>query len=221
LRGVIIRSQLAATTAHKIDKNARLPGQLMSPTCLLVTLRASQFFILTAAAFFLLPKASATLNTGETYALKFVDLDGRTLVSDEGHVSVVVLTIRADIAKAELVGTRVPDYCLGNPEYRMITVVNFGRGYGVVARRLATSLMRRRIDNEAAQLQRRYDARGIHKDARRDVFVVGDFDGTISQRLGAGQRGVEFRVFVFGRDGKLLRQWADLPSAPELAAVVK
>jgi hypothetical protein len=185
-----------------------------------VTHRASRFFFLATFGFFLLQSAAAaSLLTGEIYALRFADLDSRTFATNDRHVSVVVLTTRADLAKAQLVGARVPDYCLGNPEYRMITVVNFGRRYGPFARAVASSVIRRRIDIEAAQLQRRYDARGIHKDARRDVFVVPDFDGTIAQQLGAGPNA--FRVFVFGRGGKLLRQWSDIPSAVELAAAVK
>ena len=103
----------------------------------------------------------------------------------------------------------------------MVTAVTFGRRYGAVARTIVTSLIRHRINLEAAQLQRRYDARGIGKDAHRDVFVIPDFDGTIGQRLGAGPDAAAFRVFVFGRDGKLFRQWEDVPSAAELAAVVK
>jgi hypothetical protein len=185
-----------------------------------VRLRASQFFALAAAAVLLVPNAWTTaLMTGQSYTLKFVDLDGRTLATNDGHVSIVVLTAHADIDKAELVGSRVPDYCLGNPRYQMVTVVNFGKRYGPVTRMIAMSLMRRRTNNEAAQLQRRYDTKGIYKDARGDVFVVADFDGTLTQRLGGEPN--DFRVFVFGRDGKLLRQWAEVPSALALAAVIK
>ncbi len=184
--------------------------------------RASQIFSLVTIACFVFAKSSVGgLVTGQVYALKFVDLDGRTLLTNDGDVTVIVLTTRADIARAQLVGARVPDYCLGNPEYRMVTAVTFGRRYGAVARTIVTSLIRHRINLEAAQLQRRYDARGIGKDAHRDVFVIPDFDGTIGQRLGAGPDAAAFRVFVFGRDGKLFRQWEDVPSAAELAAVVK
>lgn len=194
----------------------------MSATCLLVTRCASQFFFFATLGLLLVPNTSAGgLITHEIYALKLVDLDGRTLLTNDGHVTVVVLTTRTAIAKAQLVGARVPDYCLGNPEYRMITVVSFARNYGTVARALATALIRHRINIDAAQLQRRYDARGVHKDARQDVFVVADFDGTISQRLGAGPDAAAFRVFVFGRDGELLREWENVPGAEELVAVVR
>jgi hypothetical protein len=185
-----------------------------------MTARASQFFFFAVAGLVALPKvATGGLVTGENYAVKFADLDGRTLATNDGHVSVVVLTTRADVEKAEVVSARIPGYCLGNPRYRMVTIVNFGNRYGGVARTIGASLMRRRINSEAAQLQRRYDVKGIHKDARHDVFVVADFDGAVTQRLGAGPN--DFRVLVFDPDGKLLRQWGNVPSAPELAVVVR
>lgn len=162
----------------------------------------------------------ADLVTGQIYALKLVDIDRRTLLTADGHVTVVVLTTRANIAKAEQVGGRVPDYCLGNPTYRMVTVVNFGKRYGA-GRGLVTLLMRHRLNIEAAQLQRRYDAMGVGHDARRDVFAVADFDGTATTQLGARPDSAAFRVFVFGRNGALLRQWPEVPGASELAAVVK
>jgi hypothetical protein len=47
------------------------------------------------------------------------------------------------------------------------------------------------------------------------------FDGTVSAQLDAEAGGKEFRVLVFARDGKLLAQWTDVPSAKQLAAVLK
>jgi hypothetical protein len=81
--------------------------------------------------------------------------------------------------------------------------------------------MRHRLNLEAAQLQTRYDAIGVGHDARRDVFAVADFDGTATTQLGVQPESAAFRVFVFGRNGTLLRQWHDVPGASELAAVVK
>lgn len=163
----------------------------------------------------------ASLVTGQIYALKFVDVDGHTLLTGDGHVTVVVLTRRAEVAKAQMVGARVPDYCLGNPEYRMVTVVNFGKTYGGAGRGFVILLMRHRLNMEAAQLQRRYEAKRIGHDARRDIFAVADFDGNATAQLGMKPASTGFRVFVFARNGKLLRQWQDVPSASELAAVVK
>jgi hypothetical protein len=61
--------------------------------------------------------------------------------------------------------------------------------------------------------------------ARSDIFVVADFDGTASSRLGGQPEATDFHVFVFGRNGdrngELVHQWNEVPSAKDLAAVVK
>ena len=81
---------------------------------------------------------------------------------------------------------------------------------------MATWLIRQRLNAEGKRLQKRYNAKNIKRDARHDVFAVPDFDGTIASQLGAKPEAADFCVFVFGRDGKLLRQWNDVPSADEL-----
>jgi hypothetical protein len=163
----------------------------------------------------------ATLFDSQVYALSFVDVDGHTLSTADGHVTVVVLANLADTAKAHAVGDRVPDYCLGNPTYRMITVLNFNQKRTWAGRAIAAVLLRRRLDAEAKLLQHRYDAKKLARDARRDIFAVADFDGRTTSQLGEQTGSTDFRVFVFGRDGKLLQQWNDVPSAAELATVVK
>jgi len=168
------------------------------------------------------PQLRATLFDGQIYALNFVDVDRHTLSTADGHVTVVVLATLGDTARAHAVGDRVPDYCLGNPTYRMITVLNFFNQKRTRAGRvIATILVRRRLDAEAKLLQRRYDAKKLAGDARHDIFAVADFDGRTTSQLGEQTGSSDFCVFVFGRDGKLLRQWNDVPSAAELATVVK
>jgi hypothetical protein len=56
------------------------------------------------------------------YSISFVDIDGNKLSTADGHVTIVVLTTSADREQARIVGDHVPDFCLGNPAYRMITV---------------------------------------------------------------------------------------------------
>jgi hypothetical protein len=51
--------------------------------------------------------------------------------------------------------------------------------------------------------------------------VVTDFDGTVTSNLGQPGGANEFCVFVFGRTGELLAQWHDVPSADQLASVLK
>jgi len=225
-----IDKQMQATACACLD-NVRLglaagfgnlSGGVILPTCLLVRLRALQFFFFMSVVFFsCAPPLRAALFDGQIYALNFVDVDGHTLSTADGHVTVVVLTTLADTAKARAVGDHIPDYCLGDPPYRMITVLNFNQNRTRAGRIIATMLMRHRLDAEAKLLQRRYDARKLARDARRDIFAVADFDGRTTSQLGAQTESSDFRVFVFGRNGKLLRQWDDVPGAAELATVVK
>jgi hypothetical protein len=193
-----------------------------SSICLLVNLRALQFFFVAAIA----PVLPATLvrgalSSGAIYPLTFVDINGNKLSTTDGHVTVMVVATTADREKARAVGDRVPDYCLGNPTYRMITIIRFTSRHAVIGRRVATVLIRHRMREEAKQLQTRYDSQKIARDARGDIFVVADFDGTASSQLDGLGEAPTFHVLVFARDGKLLAQWTDVPSAKQLAEVLK
>jgi hypothetical protein len=194
----------------------------LSPICLLVISRALQFFFV-IGTLILLPAARlhGALSTGANYALGFVDIDGNKHSTADGHVTVVVLTTTADREKAHTVGDRVPEHCLGNPDYRMITIIRFARRHTVVGRRIATALIRHRVNEEAKRLQARYDGKKIIRDARKDIFVATDFDGSVSSQLGEPEGTTDFCVFVFGRKGELIAQWHGVPSAEQLAAAVK
>ncbi len=199
-----------------------LSGAVIWPTCLLVRQRELQFFFfMSVAPFSCALQLRATLFDGQIYALNLVDVDQHMFSTADGHVTVVVLATLADAARVHAVGDHVPDYCLGNPTYRMITVLNFNQKRTRARRFIATILVRRRLDAEAKLLQRRYDAKKLARDARRDIFAVTDFDGTPASQLGGQTGSLDFRVFVFGRDGELLRQWNDVPSMAELATVLK
>ncbi len=187
-----------------------------------MSLRALQIFLPTAVlSFGLAALLYGTLSNGQRYAVKFSDVDGRALSTANGHVIVLVLTTREDLTRARAVGDHVPDYCLGNANYRMITVLNLRKRYTQLGRAIAMTLVRHRVDEEAKRLQTRYDAMKIAHPARQDIYVVADFGGMIAAQLGAEPGATPFHVFVFGQDGELLRQWDDVPSAKELAAVVK
>ena len=161
------------------------------------------------------------LTVGRIYPLTFVDVDGNTLSTIDGRVTTVVLTTSADVPKAETVGDHTPDYCLGNPSYRMITIVNFQKKRSAPTRAIFRALIRRRLDAEARRLQPRYTAKNITHDPRRDVFAVADFDGSVVAQLGSRFEAADFRVFIFGSNGELLQQWKDVPSAEELGSVLK
>jgi hypothetical protein len=183
--------------------------------------RRARFFF--GAALFLISIASleSALVTGRIYAVNFVDVDGNHLSTAGGRITVLVLTTSSDTGKARAVGDRIPDFCLANPRYRMMTVLNLAGKYSGLTRGFATWLIRQRLNSEAKRLQQRYNTRNIQRDARRDVFAVPDFDGTIVSQFGAKPQASEFRVFIFGPDGKLLRQWNDVPSAGELTAALR
>ena len=193
-----------------------------SSICLLMKLRALQFFFVAAIA----PLLPATLvrgalSTGAIYSLTFVDINGNKLSTADGHVTVLVLATKSDWEKAHVVGDRIPDSCLGDPNYRMITIVRFTRKHGVIVRNVATAFIRHRVEEAAKRLQKRYDAQKIQHDARSDIFVVTDFDGSASAQLEEPAETEEFHVLVFARDGKLLARWSDVPSAKQLADVLK
>ena len=86
---------------------------------------------------------------------------------------------------------------------------------------MATVVIRHRVREEAKRLQARYDAEKISRDAKSDVHVITDFDGTIASQLGQTAEATDFCVFVFGQDGKLLAEWHSVPSTNELSAALK
>jgi hypothetical protein len=187
-----------------------------------VRLRALQIFFAAVVlpVGFSMP-LQAALSSRQRYVVKFSDVDGRAISTADGHVTVLVLTTTEDLTRAHAVRDHVPDYCLGSTSYRMITVIRLAERHTRLGRAVVTTLVRHRIDEEAKVLQRRYNALKISRPAREDIHVVADFDGSVSAQLGAQPSATAFHVFVFGRDGKLLRQWDDVPSAQQLAAVVK
>jgi hypothetical protein len=190
--------------------------------CLLVTPRALQFFFFIGTLIVLLgARLNGALSIGTTYSLGFVDIDGNKHSTAGGRVTVVVLATAADREKARTVADRVPEHCLGNPDYRMITIIRFARKHTVIGRSIATALIRHGVNEEARRLQVRYDGKGIKRDARKDIFIVTDFDGSVSSQLGEAEGATDFGVFVFGRKGELIAQWHGVPSAEQLAAAVK
>jgi len=193
-----------------------------SSICLLVKLRALQFFFVAAIQPFLTATLlHGALSSGAIYSFSFVDIDGNKLSTADGHVTLLVLATTADREKVRAVGDRVPDYCLGNPNYGMITVIRFTSKHTAIGRKVITALVKHRINEAASRLQNRYNANNISRDARKDIFTVMDFDGSASSQIDEPGAAASFRVLVFARDGKLLAQWTDVPSAKQLADVLK
>jgi len=185
-----------------------------------VSIRAFQFFL--CLVFFpgsIVP-AMAGLTVGESYPLQFIDLDGNTLLTNDGHVSIIVLTARSNWTKALEVGDRVPDSCLQRPDYRLITVVDFGQHSRPIRALLKTGA-RVRFRSAIRHAQSRYDLLKIERSPQHDIFVVTDFDGATVSRLGSKSGTTPFQVFVFDRAGKLLAQWNDVPTSEQLLAVLQ
>lgn len=158
---------------------------------------------------------------GQNYSLNLVDVDGNTFSTADGRTTILVLTTQAGTDKARAVGDRTPDFCLGNPAYRMVTVLVFEKKHSKPTRAILNALIRRRLDSEGHRLQNRYDRLTIARDARRDVSAVADFEGAIARDLGVEPTADLFQVFVFGKNGELLKQWNDVPAADDFSAILK
>jgi len=163
----------------------------------------------------------ADLTVGEKYRLSLTDVDGNTFLTADGHMTTIVLTTQSGIDKARTTGDRIPDFCLSNQTYRMITVLVFEKKHSKPTRLILTSLMRRRLDSEGHRLQNRYHNLQISRNARNDVSAVADFDGNVARQLGSEPAAGLFRILVFGKNGELIKEWSDVPAAEELSAALK
>src|SRR5262249_4998376 len=89
----------------------------------------------------------AESTAGQTYRVNLTDIDGKELSTADGRITTVVLVSKENVEKAHAVGDRVPDFCLGNSAYRMITVVTFETKHTRPVRNFMTSVMRHRVDS--------------------------------------------------------------------------
>src|SRR5437868_178151 len=122
---------------------------------------------------------------GQVYRINLINVDGNSVSTADGRISTLVLVGKSNVDKAREVGDRIPNFCLGNPLYRMLTVVAFESKHSRPVRAFLTSMVRRRVDSEAKRLQARYDQLKIARNARDDVFAMADFDGAIAAQLDA------------------------------------
>lgn len=170
------------------------------------------------AALVLAPTApAAELRPGNTYSITLTDVDRQQLSTSDGHVTIITVLTRKDEEKAEQVGKRVPNFCLGDPKYRLITLVNFQRGIFPLLQGMINAIIRNRMDAEAKKLEATYTAKKLTRNPRSDIFVVADYDGKAAAKLEIASSSSEFAVFVFDGRGRLVRRWNDAPSAEALA----
>lgn len=188
-------------------------------TSLRAFLRPLQYFFL-AAILTSSPARGNELHPGNVYPLTFTDVDRHQLSTADGHVTIITVVTRKDEHKAEQVGDRVPHFCLGDPKYRLITVVNFQKGIFPPFQGMIMAIIRNRLDAEAKDLQKTYTSKHINRNARSDIWVVADFDGKAVSQLGIAPISSEFAVFVFDGRGRLVWRWNDVPSAEALTATL-
>jgi hypothetical protein len=161
------------------------------------------------------------LRPGNAYRLTFTDVDRQQLSTSDGHVTIITVLTRKDEQKAEQVGDRVHHVYLGDPKYRLITMVNFQRGIFPVLQGMINAIIRNRMDAAAKGLQKVYSSRHLARNPRSDIFVVADFDGKAVSQLGMDPSSSEFAVFVFDGRGRLVRRWNEVPSAEALSAALQ
>ena len=159
---------------------------------------------------------AAELRVGNSYQLKFTDVDQEQLSTSDGHVTIASVATRDNEAKAQALGDRVPKQFYGDPNFRLITIVNFQQGIFAPLRGVIMAIIRHRLDAEAKNLQKVYSERKVKRNPRDDIYVVADFDGKAVSQLGLAPKSPEFAVFVFDGGGRLIQRWNEVPSAEAL-----
>jgi hypothetical protein len=170
--------------------------------------------------FFGLLVLSAAGESTSPYRFVLTDIDGNRLSTCDGHVTIVTVTTRSNEPKAHQVGDRVPNRCLGDTHYRLITVINFQKEINLLFRPVASAIMRARLDSEAKRIQPIYAAKHISRNPRQDLFAVADFDGTVASKFGISYAPDEFAVFVLDGAGHVRERWNRVPLQTELAAAL-
>ena len=173
-----------------------------------------QFFF---AALLILSAAGESVRL---FRFVMLDVDGNRLSTCDGHVTIVTVTTRSNEPKAHQVGDRVPNRCLGDPHYRLITVVNFQKEINLFFRPVASAIMRARLDSEAKRIRPIYAAKHLSRNPRQDLFAVADFDGTVARTFGISYAPDEFAVFVLDGTGHVRGRWNRIPLQTELAAAL-
>jgi hypothetical protein len=188
-------------------------------TSLRVFARPLEYFFL-AAILAGTPVRANELRSGSVYPLTFADVDRQQLSTSNGHVTIITVVTRKDEQKAQQVGDRVPHVYLGDPKFRLITIVNFQQKIFPPFRGLIMAIIRNRLDAEAKELQKIYTTKHLTRNPRSDIFVVADFDGKAASQMGIAPSSSEFAVFVFDGRGRLVRRWNDVPNVDALSAAL-
>ncbi len=163
--------------------------------------------------------AANELKTGSAATLRFDDVDGHTLSTADGHVTIITVVSRENEAKARAIADQVPERYIGDQKYRYVTLVNFEKKLPAMLRGVTRGVIRGRLDAEARELKPRYDAKHIARDPRGDVYVIADFDGKAVTQLGL-QLNAGIACFVFNGQGRLIESWREVPPAGALPRAI-
>lgn len=193
-----------------------MPRRAALRTCLRMNARIVQCLLLALA---LQIARTEPLQVGGTYPLTVTDIDQHQLSTADGHVTVICAVTRANQHDARVVGDRVPRLYYGDPQFRMVTIVNLSHTLAPF-RNLVLRWIRHRVDLEAERLQAIYRGKGSDRKARDDIYVVPDFSGEASARLGVPADAKKSNVFVFAPDGRLVAKWDRPPPADDLATAL-
>lgn len=153
--------------------------------------------------------------------LDIVDLAGNKIPLRDGHVTELVLATTNEAERAEKVGDNTPDYCLGNPKFRLITVLEFASHHSAPMRAMIDKLARGRRESIANRLQKRYDALQIKREARADVCIATDYDGAMAKQFEISLGEHVFEVFVLDGKGKVVQHWSDVPARDALETALR
>jgi hypothetical protein len=186
------------------------------PLCLRMVRGSLQFIFAAGIVTFFLAAPDASF-AADAHHIVLTDVDGNQLSLSDGHVTLIAITTRQDQVKASLLGDSVPLQYLGDPRYRLVTVMNFQKQIGFFLRPITLAMIRSRIDAEARRLQPKYLAKHLSRNPRWDIFLVADFDGSAVSQFGVAPSSAGFFVFLFDGTGQLVRQWSEVPSAAEVA----
>lgn len=170
----------------------------------------------------LLGHHDATANeweVGSTHVLSFSDVDGQEISTADGRVTIITVVTRAHEEDARTVADLVPDRYIGDQKYRYVTMVNFQDKLAGPFQGLTRAVIRNRLNAEAEKLKPQYRERKIGHDPRGDLYVIADFDGSASKRLGLTSA-VEPAVFVFDGAGRLLARWEGIPPGDALPNIL-
>jgi hypothetical protein len=163
---------------------------------------------------------AAALQPHAVARLTFHDVDGNTLSTADGHVTIITVVTRQNEEQAHTVADQMPERCVGDPKFHYVTLVNFQRKLAGPFQGLTRVIIRQRLDGEAQRLRAEYQQKKISRDPRKDMYVVADFDGSAVSQLGLAPDSSNVAVFVFNGQGKLIQHWTGVPPNDSLPGAI-